>query len=127
MKIHCQKCGEFIPENHAMMTLKVTEGYEFTCLGCEHPSTINNLYEVSHEFVKHWVIAISGDRACKVVIESDDCEYDEDYEINAERMSEPSMKGKLFMIDGEEGNCPIWFAYLIARHGGEQILACSEW
>lgn len=123
----CVHCNDAIPINNAMLTRALPDGgFEFRHLGCTPNKGPMQFYSVEHDCAEYWVIAASAMRAC-VLVESQDDFCPDDDRLSARPLGEDDVEGTSFAIESETGSCPMWFAYLIARHGGEQILACSEW
>lgn len=95
---------------------------------------MRNLYEIDDNGATYWVISETAEVAMELVLNHDDRdEYNIDEPptlaegcrvdgCTRERVGEIR-----YFIDGEEGSCSMWFAYLIARAYGSGILACSEW
>lgn len=123
----CVGCDGAIPVNNAMLTRVLPGGgFEFRHLGCAPSKGVLHLYSVEHDCAEYWVIAISGPRACALVEEQDDSCLGLDAPVTKE-LGEKDVEGTIFAIESESsGTCPMWLAYLIARNGGEKILACRQ-
>ena len=90
-----------------------------------------NLYEVTNGSVWWWVIAESEDLACAEVWRIEVLQYDHDPddldELSAALADEAASRKLQFRCEGADDTCSMWLAYWMARDGGRQVLACSEW
>ena len=95
---------------------------------------MRHLYVIDDNGADYWVIAETAEIAIKLVLNHDDRdEYNIDEPptlaegCGVSGCTRERIGKTRYMLDGEEGECSMWFAYLIARDYGSGILACSEW
>lgn len=74
----------------------------------------------------YWVIAYDEIEALRLLRAEYGHEFEEEEPIVTEQTCK-SMGATQFRIDGEDGSCPMWLAYLLVRDHASTVLACSEW
>ena len=75
----------------------------------------------------YWIVAYDEQEALRLLKSEYGHEYELEEELTATEQSCRDIGAAQFRIDGEDGSCPMWLAYLLVRDHASTVLACSEW
>lgn len=93
------------------------------------------LYRIDTAGPHYWAVAEDPDMAIELVeayerrtgMSEDEIEELDAEAIDCTHGEEMRTAQRTKFVLESEGECTIWFAYMIAREHGEGVLACSEW
>ena len=88
---------------------------------------MRRLYKIDDNGADYWVIATTPQMALMRIINDSDRDDFAEPPFVVEQCTQESLGAATFRFDGEDDECSMWFAYMIARDYGSGILACSEW